>query len=72
MVIKRTSRNKLVVTISSDVENDGLQRLIDYIEQLEATAKSKVKQRDIDKLAGEVDRKWWTKNKRRFPIGKWS
>ena len=66
MVIKRTSRNKLEITISSDVENDGLQRLIDYIKYLEATTKSKTKQSDIDKLAEEVNRKWWKKNRKRL------
>ena len=72
MIIKRTSRNKLAITISSDFENDGLQRLIDYVKYLEATTKSKAKQSDIDKLAEEVDRKWWAKNKGRFPKGKLS
>lgn len=66
MVIKRTSRNKLAITISSDVENDGLQRLIDYVKYLEATAKSNAKQPDIDKLAEEVNRNWWKKNSKRL------
>lgn len=64
MIIKRTSRNKLAITISSDFENDGLQRLIDYVKYLEATTKSKAKQSDIDKLAEEVDRKWWAKTRK--------
>jgi hypothetical protein len=45
-------------------------RVCDYVKYLEATAKSKSKQSDIDKLAEEVDLKWWAKNKRRFPTGK--
>lgn len=39
---------------------------------LEATTKSKTKQSDIDRLAGEVDRRWWAKNKRRFTKAKLS
>ena len=66
MVIERTTKNKLVITISSAVDSYGLQRLIDYVKYLEATSKSKAKQADADKLAEEVNTSWWAKNKKRF------
>jgi hypothetical protein len=66
MLIKRASDDKIVITLSSSVDSFGLQRLIDYIKYLEATAKSKVKQSDIDKLADEVNSSWWNKNHKRF------
>ena len=66
MVIERTTKNKLVITISSAVDSYGLQRLIDYVKYLETTSKSKAKQSDADKLAEEVNSSWWTKNKKRF------
>ncbi len=66
MVIERTTKNKLTITLSSSVDSYGLQRLIDYVKYLEATSKSKAKQSDADKLADEVNASWWTKNKKRF------
>jgi len=66
MLIERSDNNKIVITVSSSVDSFGLQRLLDYIKYLEATAKSKAKQTDVDKLADEVNASWWAKNKKRF------
>jgi len=66
MVIERAKRNKVTITLSSSIDSYGLQRLIDYVKYLEATAKSKAKQAEVDQLADEVNASWWTKNKRRF------
>ncbi len=65
MVVERTS-NKLVITLSSSVDNYSLQRLIDYVKYLETTSKRKAKQTDVDKLANKVNASWWKKNKKRF------
>ena len=40
--------------------------IINGPQYLEMTAKSKAKQADVDKLADEVNRKWWAKNKKRL------
>jgi hypothetical protein len=40
--------------------------LVDYLTYKEATAKSKAKQADVDALAKEVKKGWWTKNRSRF------
>jgi hypothetical protein len=66
MLIERTENNQITITVSSSVDNFGLQRLIDYIKYLEATSKSKAKQSDIDQLADEVNASWWEKNRKRF------
>lgn len=66
MLVERTRNNDITITVSSSVDSFGLQRLIDYIKYLEATAKSKAKQSDIDKLADEVNAVWWAKNRKRF------
>ncbi len=58
--------DKLAKAISSTVGGDGLQRLTDYVKYFEMTAKSKAKQADVHKLADEVNRKWWAKNKKRL------
>ena len=66
MLIERTNNNQITITVSSSVDSFGLQRLIDYVKYLEATAKSKAKQSDIHKLADEVNASWWNKNRKRF------
>ncbi len=65
MVIERTSK-EVIIRLSSSVNTDGLQRLVDYLTYKEATAKSKAKQADVDALAAEVKQGWWTKNRSRF------
>jgi HPt (histidine-containing phosphotransfer) domain-containing protein len=65
MLIERTN-NQVIIKLSSSVGSFGLQRLIDYAKHLEATAISKSKQSDVDKLADEVNSEWWAKNKKRF------
>ena len=66
MIIERSKKNKLTITVSSSIDSYGLQRLIDYAKYLEATSKSKARQSDVDKLADEVNASWWAKNKKRF------
>jgi len=66
MLIESTDNNKVTITVSSSVNKFDLQRVIDYIKYLEATASSKAKQADVDKLAEEVNSSWWQANKSRF------
>jgi len=66
MLIERVDNNRIVITMSSNVDLFGIQRLIDYGRYLEATSQSKAKQSDADKLAEEVNENWWKKNKHRF------
>ena len=66
MTVQRNKNDQIVITISPSVDQFGLQRLIGYVKYLEATAKSKAKQSDIDKLADEVNENWFNKNARRF------
>lgn len=39
---------------------------IEYNKYLEATAKSRAKQSDVNKLADEINKNWWAKNRGRF------
>jgi len=66
MVIERIENNQIKITLSSTVDTFGLQRLIDYVNYLEATADSKAEQAKVDRLADEVNESWWSKNKSRF------
>jgi thioredoxin-related protein len=65
MVIERT-KNEVIIRLPSYIDTEGLQNLINYLTYKEATDKSQAKQADVDKLAKEVKKGWWSKNKRRL------
>ncbi len=65
--MKTWKKNKAQMSNRCSTPNGfDLQRLIDYRKYLEATAKSKTKQTDVDKLAAEVSAAWWIKNRKRL------
>lgn len=65
MIIERT-KSEIIIRISSKVNTYGLQRLVDYLNYQELTTGIKVKQSDIDALAREVNKNWWSSNKEKF------
>ena len=65
MVIERT-KNEVIIRLPSYIDTDGLQNLINYLTYKEATDKSQAKQADVDKLAKDLKKGWWKKNRRRF------
>ncbi len=65
MIIERTNK-EVIIRLPAYVDTNGLQRLVDYLTYKEATAKSKAKQADIDKLAREVKKGWWAQNRSRL------
>ena len=62
MIIERTSK-EVIIRLPAYVDTEGLQSLIDFLTYKEATAKSKVKQSDIDQLAKDVKKGWWAENR---------
>ena len=65
MLIERTSR-EVIIRLTASVDTTGLQRLVDYLIYKEATSNSKATQGQVDKLASEVKKGWWKKNRKRF------
>jgi hypothetical protein len=65
MIVERTS-SQIVIKISPKVDKFGFQRIMDYIDYLEITSKSKATQTDADRLADELNANWWAKNRKRF------
>lgn len=65
MLIERT-KNEVIIRLPSYIDTDGLQNIINYLTYKEATDKSHAKQADVDKLAKEIKKGWWSKNRRRF------
>jgi hypothetical protein len=65
MLIERTS-DEVIIRLPSTVNTDGLQRLVDYLCYKEVTSTSQAKQSDVDTLAKEAKKDWWSKNRSRF------
>jgi hypothetical protein len=65
MLIERTS-NEVIIRLPASVDTTGLQRLVDYLIYKEATTNSKARQEQVDKLANNVKKDWWKKNRKRF------
>ena len=65
MLIERTN-NEVIIRLPASIDTEGLQRLVDYLSYKEATAKSKAKQSDVDKLAKDIKEGWWANNKSRL------
>jgi hypothetical protein len=65
MVIERTNK-EVIIRLPSYVDTEGLQRLVDFLSYREATSRSKATQEDVDKLAKEVKKGWWAKNRDRL------
>lgn len=65
MLIERTSR-EVIIRLPASVDTTGLQRLVDYLTYKEVTANSKLTQEQVDKLASDVKKGWWKKNRKRF------
>lgn len=65
MLIERTN-DEVIIRLPSSVNTEGLQRLVDYLSYKEVVSLSHAKQSDIDELAKDVKRDWWSKNRSRF------
>ena len=65
MQIERTA-SEVIIRLPASVDTTGLQRLVDYLTYKEATANSKATQKKVDKLAREVKKGWWKKNRKRL------
>ena len=65
MLIERTN-SEVIIRLSASVNTDDLQDFLNYARYKELTSKSKASQKEVDKLADEVNKNWWTKNRKRF------
>ena len=65
MIIERIN-NEVVLRISPLVRFEEVQRMVDLMRYKEATARSKAKQEEIDKIVADSKKGWWKKNRDRF------
>lgn len=65
MVIERNN-NQIIIRIADSIKGRDLQALTDYVSYIEATAASEATQEQVDNLATETNRLWWSVNKDRL------
>lgn len=66
MKIERDN-NEIRFTIPDNIiDIDEIQYFIDYVRFKEVTSKSRATKEDSEKLAEEINKSWWDKNKIKF------
>ena len=62
MLIERTSK-EVIIRLPASVDTVDLQDFLNYARYKELTANFKTDQKEVDKIANEINAKWWTKNR---------
>lgn len=62
MILERT-KNEILVRLPANVDLSELQNMLDYLEYVETTSKTKAKQKDVDELSKTVTKSIWNKIK---------
>ena len=65
MLIERTDK-EIIIRLPASVNTDDLQDFVEFARYKEITSKFKVSQKEVDKLADEVKKNWWAKNRKKF------
>ena len=62
MVIERTAK-EVIIRLPASVDTEDLQDLLNYARYKELTFGFKTEQKEVDKLAEQINAKWWQKNR---------
>jgi hypothetical protein len=65
MVVERTN-NEVIIRISTSIDTEELQDLLNFVRYKELVSGIKVAQTEVDKLAEDVNKDWWAKNRKRL------
>lgn len=65
MIVERTNK-EVIIRLSPDVDTEDLQAFLNYARYKELTASYSVPQKKVDKLAKQINKGWWAKNKNQF------
>jgi hypothetical protein len=65
MIIQRTAK-EIIIRLPASINTEDLQDLLNYTRYKELTAKIKITQDEVDKLAAELNKDWWTENRNKF------
>ncbi|MFT3947860.1 MAG: hypothetical protein QM763_13005 [Agriterribacter sp.] len=62
MLVERTTK-EVIIRLPASVDTEDLQDFLNYARYKELTATFKTDQKNVDKLANDINAKWWTKNR---------
>lgn len=62
MLIERTTK-EVIIRLPASVDTEDLQDFLNYARYKELTTEFKTEQKKVDKLAEQINAKWWTKNR---------
>ena len=62
MLVERTSK-EVIIRLPASVDTVDLQDFLNYARFKELSANFKTDQIEVDKIANEINAKWWTKNR---------
>ncbi len=65
MLIERTNK-EVIIRLPATVSTEDLQDLLDYTRYKELTSTLRVPQKEVDKLASQINKNWWTKNRKKL------
>ena len=65
MLVERTSK-EVIIRLPASVDTEDLQDFLNYARYKELTANFKTDQKEVDKIANEINATWWTKNRSKF------
>ena len=62
MLVERTSK-EVIIRLPASVDTVDLQDFLNYARFKELSANFKTDQKEVDKIANDINAKWWTKNR---------
>lgn len=65
MLVERTNK-EVIIRLPASVDTEDLQDFLNYARYKELTSSFNIDQKEADKLAGEINSKWWTKNRKKL------
>jgi len=65
MLVERTEK-EVIIRLPASVDTEDLQEILNFARYKELTADFKTEQSEVDKLAAEINSKWWSKNRARL------
>ena len=62
MIIERTKK-EVIIRLQPTVDTEELQELANLLRYKEITSKYKTRQKEVDKIASDVNKNWYKKNR---------
>ena len=62
MLVERTTK-EVIIRLPASVDTEDLQDFLNYARYKELTVNFKANQKEVDKIANEINANWWTKNR---------